>query len=271
MWIYSSLGAMAATMVVTALLIIWAGTGKNPFSQIVRAAQFMRTEPRAVALIAAAYGMIALNLLVARIEAYSSQRVTWDFTAAVAKVGTGLLHFLQRLQWPPLTHLLTYVYVFVFTMAMLGAVIIYLANRDVAALKNHVVSYWVNYIVALPFYLWFPVNEAWAGGKGIRFLIPDVFPAFEQVMRPHSGLNNCFPSLHTSLALTYALVAWRHGYRRLAILLSIAAGLVMLSTLYLGIHWVLDMAFGSLLAVFASGYLTLPKPATADSRLRTNP
>lgn len=271
MWIYSSLWTVVATSAVTVLLMIWLVTGKNPFLQIVQAAQYIRTEPRAVALIAAAYGMIALNLLIARVEAHYSRSVTWDFTTAVAKVGTGLLLFLQRLEWLPLTHLLTFVYVILFTMMMLGAVIVYLANRDIAALKNHVISYWVNYLVALPFYLWFPVNEAWYAGRGIRFLIPDVFPAFEQVMRPHSGLNNCFPSLHTSLALTYALVAWRQGYRKLAIFLSVAAGLVMLSTLYLGIHWVLDMFFGAVLAVLASGYLTLPKPATARGRLRTDP
>ncbi|MFZ5817070.1 MAG: phosphatase PAP2 family protein [Bacillota bacterium] len=271
MWIYSSHLTMAAASVSSLLVLLWLATRRNPLIVLWHAIRYVFAEHRAMGLVALAYAMVAVNLLQVRLETRLSQTVTWDFTAAVSQVGTEFLLLLQRLEWPPLTHLLTFVYVILFTMLMLGSMIFYAAQRDLAALKNHVISYWVNYLVALPFYFWFPVNEAWAGGKGVQFLIPKIFPGFEQVVRPHSDLDNCFPSLHTSLALTYALVAWRHGYRRLAIVLSVAAGLVMLSTLYLGVHWVLDMIFGSVLALFASGYLTMPSPAGAEGRLRTNP
>jgi len=122
--------------------------------------------------------------------------------------------------------------------------------------------------VALPFYILMPVKEAWAAAMGIRFLIPEVYPLFEAQYRPLSGLDNCFPSLHTSLALTFALVAWRSGYRRLGIVLSAAAGLVMISTLYLGVHWFLDMLVGVVLAVAASGYMTLPAARRVPAAVR---
>lgn len=271
MWIYASHLAMGAVSVGSLLALLRLATRQNPFSTIWRACRYILAEHRALALVALAYAMIAFNLLETRLEAGLVDSVRWDFTHAISQVGTGLILALQRLEWPPLTHLLTFVYVILFPMLMLGALMVYAANRDLGAIRNHVVSYWVNYLVALPFYLWVPVREAWAGGVGVRFLIPQVFPGFEQVVRPHSGLDNCIPSLHTSLALTYALVAWRQGYRRLAMVLSICAGLVMLSTLYLGVHWFLDLLGGVALGALASGYLTLPAPATAESRLQPNP
>lgn len=271
MWIYSSPFTIGAISVVSCLVLLWLGTRRDPFTIIWRAIRYVLSDHKALALVALAYAMIAFNLLGTRMEARLAHKITWDFTHSISQVGTNFLHVLQRLEWAPLTHLLTFVYVILFTVLMLGAMLVYAANRDYAALKNHVISYWVNYLVALPFYFMFPVNEAWAGNQGIRFLIPEVFPAFEQVIRPHSGLDNCFPSLHTSLALTYALVAWRQGYRRLGTVLSVGAGLVMLSTLYLGVHWVLDMLAGTVLAVVASGYLTVPSTSTAERGLRTTP
>lgn len=271
MWIYYSHVTMGAASVVSLLALIWLATRKNPVTVIWRAVRYARAEHRALGLVVTAYAMVALNLLANRFEGRLARSPHWDFTSAVSKVGTNLLLFLQQLEWPPITHVLTFVYVILFPLLMLGALLVYAANQDLAAMKSHVISYWVNYLAALPFYLWVPVREAWTGGAGVRFLIPQVFPGFEQVVRPHSGLDNCIPSLHTSLALTYALVAWRQGYRRLAVVLSISAGLVMLSTLYLGVHWLLDMLGGVALAVVASGYLVVSSSATADSRLRTNP
>lgn len=271
MWIYSSQLSIVAVSVVTCLALLWLATRRNPLTIVWRAIRYVLSDHRALAVGAAAYGMLALNLLELRFEQLLARKVAWDFTHSVSQVGADLLRLLQRLEWAPLTHLLTFAYVILFTVLMIAALLVYAANRDLTALKNHVASFWINYLVALPFYLWFPVKEAWASGQSIQFLIPQIFPGFDQVIRPHSGLDNCFPSLHTSLALTYALVAWRQGYRRLAVVLSVGAGLVMLSTLYLGVHWILDMLAGTVLAVLASGYLTLPSPARAQRGLRTNP
>ncbi|MFZ5825969.1 MAG: phosphatase PAP2 family protein [Bacillota bacterium] len=271
MWIYSSHVAMGVASVVSLLALVWLATRQNPLTLGWRAVRYVLADNRALALVVLAYAMIAFNLLENRLETRLAKTIRWDFTDAVSKVGTNLILLLQQLEWPPVTHLLTFVYVILFPLLMLAGLLVYAANRDLAAMKNLVYGYWVNYLVALPFYLWVPVKEAWAGGAGIRFLIPEVFPGFEQIVRPHSGLDNCIPSLHTSLAITYALVAWRQGYRRLAIVLSVCAGLVMLSTLYLGVHWLLDMLAGVALGVVASGYLVVPSPTTADGRLRTNP
>ena len=111
----------------------------------------------------------------------------------------------------------------------------------------------INYAVAIPFYLYLPVNEVWSyAPAGVRFVMLDIFPKFEQEYRPLSGLNNCFPSLHTSISVTMALLAFRSGNRLWMIITSIAAILIVFGIFYLGIHWLTDMFGGVLLAVLAS-------------------
>ncbi len=235
------------------LALLWMATGRNPLITLRNAVLWLLREPRFRVGMLSVLAVLALNSLETRVE--QSMNNPWDFTPQVAQIGAGILLWLQRFEWAPLTHLLTYVYIVLFPLFGLASVAVYAARRDWDSLKRLFLGFCANYLVALPFYLLVPVNEAWAGGVGVRFLIPQVYPAFEAQYRPFSGLDNCFPSLHTSLALTYALVAWRNGYRRLALVLTAGAGLVMLSTLYLGVHWALDMFAGAALALLASGYV----------------
>jgi len=79
----------------------------------------------------------------------------------------------------------------------------------------------------------------------------EVYRSFEGEYRVFSGMNNCFPSLHTSLSLTMALLATLTPYKRLARVLQVSAGLIILSTLYLGIHWLTDVIGGVFTAVVA--------------------
>jgi membrane-associated phospholipid phosphatase len=211
----------------------------------------------------AAVAMFVVDSVETHFEPWIGSHITWDFTQQLGHAGTNLLLAIQRLEWFPLTHVMTFIYVVAFPLFMLTGLVVYSAHGDWEAAKRLLTGYYLNYLVALPFYIFVPVKEAWAGGMGVRFLIPLIYPGFETQYRPYSGLDNCFPSLHTSLALTYALVAWRCGYRRLAIVLTIGAGLVMFSTLYLGIHWIPDMFAGAALAVLASGVLPAVAPAPA--------
>ena len=55
-----------------------------------------------------------------------------------------------------------------------------------------------------------------------------------------------FPSLHTSMSVTAALLAWttREQYPLWPPVAAVLAVSVCLSTMYLGIHWATDVVFG---------------------------
>lgn len=102
------------------------------------------------------------------------------------------------------------------------------------------------------------------GDGEVTLLMNNLSPLLIEGLRPLSGLNNCFPSFHTSLALSYALLISPSANRRLRRSMLVLSGLVCYSTLYLGFHWVLD-AFGGV--VFAAVCSLLATWAVENFRL----
>lgn len=264
MWLYTSSLTIMGASVLSFLVLVWLVAGRNALNVLRGAVQ--NREGRFLLLIGGMFALLWVDKLETGLEPLIDRVITWDFTQAVTGVGTGVIRLVQQLEWSPLTHGLTYVYVILFPVLPMVSMLLYTSRRDWSALLRLFTAFTLNYVAALPFYILVPVKEAWAAQVGIRFLIPMIFPGFENYYRQFSGLDNCFPSSHTSLALTGALVAWRCGYRRLAIVLGIGSGLVMFSTLYLGVHSVLDMVAGIILAVV----ITAPLQMSASKDLRSN-
>lgn len=104
-----------------------------------------------------------------------------------------------------------------------------------------------NYLLALPFYVFAPVSEpAWSGLSealpGLELIAPGLTPD----LRVASALDNCFPSLHVSIAFGAYWVTRRNGPRRLSRLMLVHLALVVWAVLALGVHWLTDAVFGAL-------------------------
>jgi membrane-associated phospholipid phosphatase len=71
-----------------------------------------------------------------------------------------------------------------------------------------------------------------------------------EAIRPISGIDNCFPSFHTSGTIALVLVWYRLGLRYRHAIACLGAA-VVISTILLGIHWIADIVAGTGLAVFS--------------------
>ncbi|MEJ2582293.1 MAG: phosphatase PAP2 family protein, partial [Acidobacteriota bacterium] len=114
-----------------------------------------------------------------------------------------------------------------------------------------------DYLVSLPFFLFFPVPEKWAYPESGAVLLSDLWaPGLIEFFRPISGLDNCFPSFHVSLTVVTVIMAfaYRLRYRWAALWLGV---LITLSTSVLGIHWMTDIAAGLAAGVLAFGVARL--------------
>lgn len=166
-------------------------------------------------------------------------------------------HFVQQVQnlthAPWLTGITSFFYLVVFQSLILASLFIYAGEKRTVFLHATCCAVILNYLIAIPFYLLFPVNEVWSyPDSGVSFYMLEAFPEFETVYRPLSGINNCFPSLHTSISVTMAILAVRSGNRRWGFFASISAVIIVFSIFYLGIHWLTDMLAGLLLATVSS-------------------
>jgi len=177
-----------------------------------------------------------------------------DFTPHIYRFEGDVVYWIQQIfehEW--LTVFLGFFYVVIFTALIAVSIGIYTHSKQFHLFYAFIYAIMINYLLAIPFYLLLPVNEVWYHiPDKVQFLMLDFFPTFEQEYRPLSGLDNCLPSLHTSVSVTIALIALRSNLRLWRWTASISAAMIIFSIFYMGIHWVVDMFAGVLLGVFAA-------------------
>jgi membrane-associated phospholipid phosphatase len=124
----------------------------------------------------------------------------------------------------------------------------------------------LNYFLSLPFFVFFPVPERWAFPDSGAILLSDLLSTqLIEAIRPISGLDNCFPSVHVSFSVLVILSAyWLNMRMRHSILFL---GLtVVVGTFALGIHWIPDILFG-----LAMGGISFALAVFADRPLADHP
>lgn len=269
--LYQSMNTIALFTTLNVIVLLWVGTLHNPFKALFALVKELVTTPRFFILFAAMAGILMLNKYELQFEQeYFNYHK--DFTPMIFGWEGSFVKNLQELFYSPwITPILAYFYLLVFQALIIGSIGVYLIQHNKAHVYATCYAILINYAMAIPFFLLFPVNEAWSyQPAGVTFYMLEVFPNFESVYRPLSGLNNCFPSLHTSLSVTMAILAFRSGNKRWAIITGVSAALIVFSIFYLGIHWLSDMIAGSLLGIFAStlgiylGRLTHQKARTTS-------
>lgn len=152
----------------------------------------------------------------------------------------------------PLAVYLGSVAYFFVPVLLLAATLTVLLRRPTAdGYRLFVVAMAVCYLVSLPFYLLLPVPERWAYPDSHAVLLSDLWSTrLIEVIRPISGIDNCFPSFHTAGTMALVLVWYRLGLRYRHTIACLGAA-VVLSTILLGIHWFADILAGAGLAVFS--------------------
>ncbi|MBI5767986.1 MAG: TIR domain-containing protein [Verrucomicrobia bacterium] len=140
-------------------------------------------------------------------------------------------------------------YFAVLPLLVVGTAVACGRREGVGSLRVFSLAVAFNYLIALPCFLFVPVPERWAFPGAKATLLSDLLSTrLIELVRPISGLDNCFPSMHVALTVIAVLAAyrerspWRHS-------VACLGGTVALSTFFLGIHWLPDMIMGAATAV----------------------
>lgn len=204
--------------------------------------------------IAVLVGVLALNGLVRNVGVELSWLIGVNVTGAIFALEGQFVAQLQSLATPRLTAFFSFMYVYGYVFLLTFPVLAYLLQSEERPLRVLVLAYVVNYTVGLVCYIAFV-------SYGPRNFMPELVESLLYTAWPESQLltsrvnknTNVFPSLHTSLSVTVALVAARFQdvYRRWVPVAAFAALSISVSTMYLGIHWLTDVVGGVGLAVLS--------------------
>ena len=160
----------------------------------------------------------------------------------VDAIGAGNLYF-------------SFMYVYGYVFLLVFPVVAYFALPNTRPLRELLVAYTVNYGLGLVFYT---LVIAFGPRNSFPHLVEatmlyDSYPSAQVLTREVNRNTNVFPSLHTSLAATVAMFAYltRDIYRRWFPVAGLLALSVAISTMYLAIHWAVDVVAGIALAALS--------------------
>ena len=163
------------------------------------------------------------------------------------------------------------IYVFGYAILLSFPLLGYLFAESAEPYKVTVTSYAVNYAVAIPLYAGVLAYGPRVYSAEVSHGLLELFPEITGLLALANSAENVFPSLHTSMALTVLLIAVQtHSefprWTPIAAFLSLN---IVVSTMALGIHWLVDVVAGVLLAwisvTVANHYVSWRQQSTSTS------
>ncbi len=146
----------------------------------------------------------------------------------------------------------SFAYFFLFPILGLAVAVALARTRRAWAYRSFAIAVALDYAITLPLFLAFPVPERWSYPDAEAILLSDQWSTkLIEAVRPFSGLDNCFPSLHVSLTVIFIAYCYRYKLR-LRWTALILGTIVILSTFVLGIHWIADIVAGLVLGLLSA-------------------
>ncbi|MHC3439659.1 phosphatase PAP2 family protein [Natrialbaceae archaeon A-gly3] len=207
---------------------------------------------RAVAPIALVLATtLALNGVVRGVSYDLSWTVGWEATWTIYELEGQFIVWIQSLATPPVTAYFSFMYIYGYVFLLVFPIVAYFALADTRPLRLLFASYTFNYVLGLVCYtLVIAYGPRNVMPEFVSPLLYESYPHYQHLTRQVNRNVNVFPSLHTSLAATAAILAYRtrDTYPRWTPVATVLAVSIAVSTMYLGIHWAVDVVAGVALA-----------------------
>lgn len=135
-------------------------------------------------------------------------------------------------------------YFFLFPLIAIAVTLALAFKESPRPYRTFSLAVMIDYLMSLPFFIFLPIPERWAYPDSNAILLSDLWnESLITYIRPISGLDNCFPSFHTSLTVILITVCYLYNVRLKTSFLFIGATII-LATFVLGIHWIPDIISG---------------------------
>ena len=165
-------------------------------------------------------------------------------------LGPGFHDWLLGMRHPLVTEILQLCYASFFFLPMILMLVLFLRGK-----RHHIPTLLfvvpVTFLLSYTIYLIVParspgfLDDALAPQEGLFF----AQQLWQQIREAAAGVYDAFPSGHTAVTLLVVLYAWKFDRVAFSILLPVGLGLI-LSTVYLQYHYLVDVPSGAVLTFF---------------------
>jgi membrane-associated phospholipid phosphatase len=139
-------------------------------------------------------------------------------------------------------------YIAVYPFTLWFAPTYFLILNKKKSLKTLAYGLLLIYIIALPFYLFLPITNVYTYYNQTSAL-ETVVPTVERFFYSTTTHNNCLPSLHTAMTILIAYSISLTKNKKFTYFGYFTMVSVIISVIYLSIHWISDVIIGGLLAI----------------------
>jgi membrane-associated phospholipid phosphatase len=197
------------------------------------------------------FGVVAFHLIeVNFIDPITTEWIGVDFAYNIQSFEGDLVYWFSQNWNPILLNFFVIMYIAVYPFTLWFSPLYFLLNGEKKSMKNLAFGLLIIYVVALPFYLFLPVTNVYKF-YGVESALETVIPSVENFFYTTTTTNNCIPSLHTAMTIMIAWSVYLTGNKKMSYFTIFTMISVLISVVYLVIHWITDMIFGAVLAIIA--------------------
>jgi len=194
------------------------------------------------------FGVVCFHFIeVNIIDSHVTEHIGYDYVNVIKNLEGDTVFWFSQHWTPSLVYFFVIMYIAVYPFTLWFSITYFLITDEKKSMKNLAYGLLLIYSITLPFYLFVPITNVYTF-YNIESALETVIPSVEQFFYSTTTQNNCLPSLHTAMTI---LVAWSihiTGNKKLSCFAYFTMISVILSVIYLSIHWITDVICGVLVA-----------------------
>lgn len=190
--------------------------------------------------------MLEVNL----IDTIVTNWVGYDYANTIQSIEGNIVFWFSQHWTPALLYFFAIMYIAVYPFTLWFAPTYFLLLDQKKAIKSLAYGLLIIYLIALPFYLFMPITNVYKF-YGAESALNTAIPSVENFFYSTTTSNNCLPSLHTAMTIIVAYSISLTGNKKFTYFGYFCMICVIISVMYLSIHWIMDVISGALLAIGA--------------------
>ena len=192
------------------------------------------------------FHLIEVNL----IDPEITKQIGHDYAKDIQNIEGNIVYWFSQHWTPSLVYFFVIIYIAVYPFTLWFSIAYFLITDNKKSTKTLAYGLLIIYAIALPFYLLLPITNVYTY-YNVGSALENVIPSIEQFFYSTTTQNNCLPSLHTAMTILIAYSISITKNKKLTIFAYFIMINVIISVIYLSIHWITDVITGALISIAA--------------------